>query len=136
MKFKISLILILLSFTGFSQIEPKIYICSSTNISELKFEFDKEIYYFKPLKDTKECNVFFFNNTTIQVVNNDSSITWDVIDTSNKNNIITLITNLKGKESDIFTIYPDHIERETLDVNTSRLFKYSYDSVLVKSICK
>ena len=45
MKFKFSLILILLSFTGFSQIEPKIYICSSTNISELKFE--KEVYYFE-----------------------------------------------------------------------------------------
>jgi hypothetical protein len=134
MKFKFSLILILLSFTGFSQIEPKIYICSSTNISELKFE--KEVYYFENIKKIKECNVLIFKGSVIELYNNQLHTKWDVIDSSKKNNIITLVTNLNGKESDIFTIYPERIERETFVEDISAVYKYSYDSVLVESICK
>lgn len=137
MKFKISLILILVSFTGFSQIEPKIYICNSTNISKLHFEFDKGIYYFKPLKDTKECNVFFFNNSTIQLFNNDSIITWVVVQQhSLKDGGLRLISDLNGKESDFFTIYSDRIERESFDESVSINFKYTYENVTIKNICK
>ena len=48
MKFKFSLILILFSFKSFSQIEPKIYVCNTTNFFKLQFE--EESYYYKPIK--------------------------------------------------------------------------------------
>jgi hypothetical protein len=72
MKFKFSLILILFSFKSFSQIEPKIYVCNTTNFFKLQFE--EESYYYKPIKKMNECNVLIISDSTIQLFNNDFQI--------------------------------------------------------------
>jgi hypothetical protein len=81
--------------------------------------------------------VFFFNNSTIQLFNNDSIITWDVVQQhSLKDGGLRLISDLNGKESDFFTIYSDRIERESFDESVSINFKYTYENVTIKNICK
>ena len=51
---KILIIFILISCKFFSQKESKIYICTITYISELKFE--KEVYYFETIFKSRKCS--------------------------------------------------------------------------------